>query len=200
MVQLLKVTAKWTGFAGAPGYSNFFWHEEDPAGSFDSGAIAAMNAVGTFFDSIKQWFPNTVKWNVQPDVPIIESTTGELVSYANGGARTDIVGTATNAAYSAASGVVVTWRTGGVVRGRRVRGRTFLVPTANVAYDLDGTLQSASAASFGTAATALINTVGQRSPVIWSRPSSKGASDGAFFPILTATVPDKVAILKSRRD
>lgn len=200
MAPLLKVSVQWTGFFGAPGYSNFFWHEVDPAGSFDGGAFAAADKVNAFFTSIKAFFPPSVRWKVQSDVPIIEETTGEMIDIANAGARTEIVSTGINAGYSAASGAVITWRTSGVRNGRRVRGRTFLVPGNAAMMGTDGTLDVGAVSTFQTAANALIAPDANRSLMIWARPTAPGATDGIAHTVLSASIPDKAAILKSRRD
>ena len=200
MASILKVTCQWSGFVGAPGYSNFYWKEDDPTASFDSGAIAAATAVNTFFGAIKAYFPNQVNWRVLSDVPVIDENTGTLTDIASAGTFTPIVATGGTASYSAATGAVITWRTGGVRNGRRVRGRTFLVPTSTALYDVDGSLHPTGTGILQAAATALINTAGPRNIGVWARPSSTGASDGAWHPMLTASIPDKVAVLKSRRD
>lgn len=200
MTDILKVTTRWDGFQGAPGYSNFYWHEQDPGGSFDLGASAAADAVVAFFTAIKGLFPTGLKWRVMPDVPVINDANGDIVNYASAGTRADIAATAAASGYSAASGAVVTWRSSGVRNGHRVRGRTFLVPGAFTIMDTDGSIVASALTTLNTAATAYINTVGERSPVVWARPTAPGATDGAMFPIITASIPDKVAVLKSRRD
>lgn len=200
MGNILKITAKWDGFQGAPGYSNFYWREDDPAGSFDQGAQAAAVAVEKFFNDIKLYFPPHVKWRVQTDAAIIDENTGTMVDIASAGAHGDIIGTAGNFSYSAATGAVVSWRSNGVRNGRRVRGRTFLVPTAATALAQDGTLDNTASSVLFTAAQNYINTAGARSPVVWARPTTPTATDGIAHDIVTASVPDKVAVLKSRRD
>lgn len=200
MASILKVTAKWDGFVGAPGYSNFYWKEEDPGASFDAGAVACGDAVQKFFNDIKLYFPPHVKWRVQTDVPVINDATGEMVDIASAGARGDIVGGAGNFAYSAPTGAVVTWRSNGVRNGRRVRGRTFLVPTANNIYQSDGTIDNTHLNEFVTSATALATVTGTQLPlVVWARPSVPGGSDGAAHVVTSASVPDMAAVLRSRR-
>lgn len=196
----MKVTAAWSGFVGAPGYSNFYWQDDAPEGSWEAGAVAAGTAVDTFFKAIKAYFPSQVIWKVQNDVPVIEDTTGEMVDVLSAGNYANIVATGGTASYSAASGAVVTWRSGGVRNGRRVRGRTFLVPTSTAIYDTDGTLHATGTGIIQNAATAMINTTGGLSLGVWARPTGPTATDGQWYPALTASVPDKVAILKSRRD
>lgn len=200
MAPILKVKAKWTGFSGAPGYSNFYFRDFSAGPPVVADAQAAAGKVNTFFSSVKALFPSAVKIDVQTDCEVIEETTGALVDILNISALTQQVGTAAAASYSAASGAVVTWRTSSVHRGRRVRGRTFLVPTANVAYDLDGTLQASTITTLTNAANALRDASTTPDLGIWARPSTTGASDGAWYAVTSATIPDMVAVLRSRRD
>lgn len=200
MADMLKVTAQWTGFLGAPGYSNFFFMESDPTASTDGGSFASADAVQNFFNAIKSYLPNQAQVKVMTDVPVINPATGEMTDIRSAGTRTAIQGTGGSASYSAASGVVITWRTPGVKNGRRVRGRTFIVPTTTAAYDIDGSLHATGIGVFQTAAAGLIGAGTTQDFGVWSRPTAPGASDGAWFTATSGTVPDKVAILKSRRD
>jgi hypothetical protein len=200
MASILKVTAKWDGFNGGPGYSNFFFKPQGFIESGDVEAAAAANAVSSFFGSILSVFPNPLKITLQSDVPVIDETNGEMTHIANGGGWSAQQGTGGTAAYSGPSGAVVTWRTAGVRNSRRVRGRTFLVPLAGGIYDVDGSLAGGPLSTIRTAASALVAAGGSSvDPVVWSRPSAPGASDGIAHIMNAATVNDSVAILRSRR-
>jgi outer membrane receptor for ferric coprogen and ferric-rhodotorulic acid len=200
MGNILKVTAAWSGFTGSPGYSNFYFREANPGASWDQGAFAAADKVHTFFNELKHIFPPNVAWKINTDVPVIDENNGEMQEVANAGPRNTLQATGPAQSYSAASGAVVTWRTSGVRRGRRVRGRTFLVPAGYSTLQTDGTLLPDAIANLQAAANGLIASDGARNLVVWTRPSHKGATDGLAHTVLTASVPDKVAILKSRRD
>lgn len=198
---MLKVTAKWAGFSGAPGYSNFFFRDFTETGEpVASDAPAAVARVNQFFGAIADRLPPNVNVTVQPECQVIESTTGVLKDVFTVPTPTAIPGTSTTLTYSAPTGVVITWRTATVVRGRRVRGRTFIVPVSTACYQNDGTLESGAHDDFAVAAAALAANTGTPDLGIWSRPSVKGASDGAWAPVTNATVPDMAAVLRSRRD
>jgi hypothetical protein len=159
-----------------------------------------VDRVYNFFNTIKGKFPNIVQFQVQPDVELISPSNGELNNVHSGGAKTTITGAAASGNFSGTTGAVITWRTGGVRNGRRVRGRTFLVPTSSILYDVDGTLNATSITDLQTAANALLATpTGGLQMGVWSRPSGIGATDGGFHPILSASVPDMAAVLRSRR-
>lgn len=201
MAGMVKVTAKWAGFSGAPGYSNFYFRDFSATGEpLESDAQSAVNRVNTFFGAIADRLPPNVNVTVQPEIQVIESTNGQLVNVWTVPTPTAIPGTSATLTYSAPSGVVVTWRTATVVRGRRARGRTFIVPVASSCYQSDGTIEPTSHADFATASAALAANTGTPDLGVWVRPTVKGASDGLWAPVTNATVPDKAAVLRSRRD
>lgn len=209
MATMIKVRAKWTGFNGGPGYSNFFFRDFAAGEPTDADGNSAAVRVATFFDGVKSLLPAAVKIDVPGDIEVIEETDGKLVTVLNVAPRSQISGTAAANGYSAASGAVVTWRTGGVVAGRRVRGRTFLVPTANIAFDLDGTLQQQHIVTIKAAADALISAAGSPDLGVWARPAKQRinkagevipARDGVWYVATSTSVPDMAAVLRSRRD
>jgi hypothetical protein len=200
MAGILKVKVRWSGFVGGPGYSNFYFRDFADSEPTAQQATDAAARVRTFFNDIRSHFPAAMSWNVLSDVEVIEETTGTMTTVHNITAPLVVLGGAAAAPYSAATGSVVTWRTPGVRNGRRVRGRTFLVPLANNAYDNDGTMGATPLATIQTAANALAAGTGTPDLGIWSRPTGPGAADGAWHAVNAATVPDKVAVLRSRRD
>lgn len=206
---IVKVTAKWTGFTGAPGYSNFYFSPND-FGEPDPALTNDMFArVDQFCIDILSLLPPAAKLQVQGDLPLIDPVDGKMegvVSRAAGSVRS---GTGSAAAYSAASGAVITWRTAAVIHGRRLRGRTFIVPTVNVAYGLDGTLQATTQTTLTTAANKLFLPHAGYAAVVWSRPAKERVKkDGTVVPartgdvgaITSASVPPVAAVLRSRRD
>ena len=99
--------------------------------------------------------------------------------------------------YAAVAGACVTWLTQGVLAGKRVRGRTFLVPMGAGGLQNDGTLSTAEVSAINTAASNLIAAAPEFT--IWRRPTSKAAADGSSHPVLAFRVQDKTAFLTSRR-
>lgn len=206
---LVKVTAKWTGFTGAPGYSNFYFHPIAFGDPLPATTDKMFTRVDAFFTSILSLLPPAAKVQVQGDMPLIDPVTGDMtgfVSRASGSLRS---GTGAAAGYSAASGAVVTWRTNAVIAGRRLRGRTFIVPTVNVAYGTDGTLQASTQTTLQTAANALFASDPDFTANVWARPQKERvkkdgtvvpARGGDTSPITSASIPSPVAILRSRRD
>lgn len=130
--------------------------------------------------------------------------TGEQLNDANG----DVVGTwsfgspatltsANSADYAAGVGCRLRWSTNGVRSNRHIFGTTFIVPIAVTAYDSNGTLDDTFAGTlFSLADDFLDDMAGDLR--IWSRPT-QGNSDGFSNPVLSVSVPDKVAWLTSRK-
>ena len=197
---MLKVKVRWSGFIGSPGWSNFYFGGPDDSFNTAADADPVADRVEAFFNAIKLKFPPAVNFTVQSDVEVISAATGDLLNVHSAGARTPIASGGTAAAYSGTSGACITWRTAGVRNGRRVRGRTFLVPLVNGIYQSDGTIDPSHLNDLVTQGNTLAIPAAGGIPMgIWSRPSAPGASDGEFHPITSVSVPDLAAVLRSRR-
>jgi hypothetical protein len=155
--------------------------------------------VHTFFTAIRSAIPGVVKIDVEPEVDLLESTDGTLVDSYGIAAPAQVVGSSATT-FASASGGVVNWRTTGIRNGRRVRGRTFLVPLAAAAQGPDGNMGAAMRTTIETAARALADISGTPDLVVFARPTGPGAIDGAVHVVSGVNVPAKMAILSSRRD
>lgn len=201
MGQMLKVTMRWSGFTGSPGYSNFYFASDawDPGPEL-ADAADAVDRVETFINGIKGDLPNVVQLAVLGDVGVVDEFTGNLTNILNGAPGAAQSGTAGAGGYPAASGAVINWLTNGFHEGRRVRGRTFIVPLYSNKYGADGSLDGATVTSLAAAAAALGDTGGSPNLGVWKRPSGPGATDGLFHTVTSTSVPDLAAVLRSRRD
>jgi len=178
----------WNGFVGGPGVTTLYW---DIAAATPN--LAAWN---TFLTAIQARFPSVLTWQSQNSGDVLDDVTGNIIGSWTGAAQASVAGTAAGA-YSAPAGSCVNWRTAGIVSGHRVRGRTFLVPMSGAAYDTDGTI---AAAALTTLRTALATFQAAASPnlLVWHRPVAHTGGDS--FPVTGADIPDKSAVLRSRRD
>lgn len=191
---ITRVTAIWTGFTGAPGYSNFYF------AAFGGGDVVDLETarVRALFDAFKAQIPSSVSISVQQEAAILDESSGDLVSYAQATDPPVVVNGTASGAYSAPSGAAITWNTESIARGRRLRGRTFMVPLGNIAYQPDGTLLTTAITQLTAGAAAFLGDGSGPQAVVWSRP--RGGSGGSIGPITSARVADKVAVLRSRRD
>lgn len=191
---ITRITALWTGFRGAPGYSNFFF--TGPPFDPEEARLAAV-AVRNFFFAIRAHLPSSVTIQVQPTGDVIDEATGQITEQVDFEQPPTVAGSG-GADYSAASGAVVNWNTTSYRNGRRVRGRTFLVPLGSITYDGNGDLDSETVTAIRTAATELATASLPNPMVVWSRP--RDGSPGQAHAVTSASVPDLGAILRSRRD
>ena len=186
-----RYVPEWSGMSGAPGYSVF--HFQGTAGPSDAAALSGL--VRAMFDSMKTFLPN--------DVTI--AFPGEATTHSDDGTLTgavavtpipaNVVGSDTGT-FSAPSGLRVQWDTGVIVGGRRLRGRTFIVPLAGLAYENNGTIQPTVITNYTGYAQTLVNasTTAGFPLAVWSQVGS------VVHPVTTATIPDQATVLRSRRD
>lgn len=201
MAVILRVQARWGGFTGSPGYSVFHFRDFAGGDPVTQDATDAAARVRTFFDAIKAYLPFGVTVQVESDVPVLEETNGELQTVLTAASQTVVTGNASSVApFASPVGGVITWRTNGVREGRRVRGRTFLVPLSSAAFQADGSLLSAALTTFQTAAGALSTGTGTPDLGVWARPTTKVAADGIWYAVSSYSIPDMGAVLRSRRD
>lgn len=179
----LRVT--WAGLGGLPGLSTFYYGVASPN----------VSDCVTFFTAIKGLFPAGVTWDIPSSGDEIDDATGTLTGVwaGSGGGTVTSSGAATS--YAAGVGARVQWNTLVITGGRRVRGATFLAPLLGTGYDSSGTLESTGLTTMRNAATAYAASGVAKG--IWHRPVS--GSGGLYAAINSATVPDRVTSLRSRR-
>lgn len=191
MSEIIKLTAKWDNFAGAPGYTNFYFLK-----NLMTSAVEAGEAIYLFFDALKASIPNGIVIQVQPEVTTYVAETGVLVSVdALDPIPAAVTGTASGS-YSGVSGAVVNWLTTQSMGTRLLRGRTFLVPLSAGAYQTDGTLAPAFMTTLKGAAENLRLAYGAEL-CVWHRPTDEGP--GMAVKVSGSRIPDMAAILRSRR-
>ena len=157
---------------------------------------------------MKGFFPPDVTVAIEPQGDIIEDTTGVLTGSWVGLQTADMIG-GNLGAYAAPVGAVVTWVTGTILDGHRVKGRSFLVPLGGAAFDDTGSLESGTLASIRNAGTTLIAAEAGNF-VVWHRPRAAAAATptrpavtaraGGHAVVTACIVPDKACVLRSRRD
>lgn len=207
MTTMYRIRSVWTGFTGAPGYTNLFWTTTDPLGA---GAQVAADATRLFWNAIRSALPAVVTIQVESAVALIEDVTGEQQDELTLGTAPAAVGGILSERFASPAGCTVTWNTATFLQGRKVKGRTYLVPMTSSAFQNNGTIDDAIRTTIQTAADALISGPGgfvifarprpaqtaAESPTGVARPARVGASAG----VTSARVADKSAVLTSCRD
>jgi len=189
MAAISRIRVAWNGSPVTGGGVSTFYTEGDP--------LQLQLACKTFFaGTLLSACPVGITFSVPANGETLESTNGQLIDgWAEGTAQT--TSATGSSGFAAGVGTRIVWNTGRVIGGRRVRGSTFLVPLVTSMYDSDGTIVNAVRTNLETAAQAIVVALGD-DLVVWSR-NTKGAADGEISTISSASVPDKVSWLRSRR-
>ncbi len=148
------------------------------------------------FFAVRDWFPEEVVVSFPSEVIDRDTATGVMTAVHAINPPAQMQGTASATAFAAPSGVRVHWGTDAIVAGRRLRGRTFFVPTTVSAYELNGTIAEGCRTAFKTAADAFIDS----GVNAWVEASVWSPTHGIQADITSASIPDEVAIMRSRRD
>lgn len=204
MASVYVVTMGWSGFQGAPGYSKFHFSDL----TTDAARNAAGAAVRTLFFSQSAYLLTTWSFLVNPEVLEYDVATSALVGAASMTSPPAVAnGTLAASFHAGGSGYVITWSTGQILFGHRVRGRTFMVPAAGC-YDVDGTISAAAISAGAAAGTTFIGSAGVDS-VVWAKQWQKDAAGhtvqppvqigGQLASITGASVKDMAAQMRSRR-
>lgn len=197
------VRTEWSGTSGGPGLTQMAILGAAGGDWNPSGAQNAVNAVRSFWDSLKSFLPDEVKLQVMPIVDVYDRVTGDLVdSNVAATAPLSVQGTATGG-YAGGAGLKVSWNTNQIRQGRRVRGSTFIVPVANTAFSLTGNIAAGAQTTVTTSAQALIAALNSgATPLgVWSRPGPPSKPRAGFATeVLTGTCSSKTALMRGRRD
>lgn len=192
-----QIHVVWTGGPSSPGLT-VLNVEDSGTGNYP----AALAAVRTFFASQVAAIPDEMSLQVQGLVNKYSAETGQLngeVQVGAGDIPAVLLGTFAGA-YMHGAGCRVDWNTSAIRNGRRVSGRTYIVPFAPASFTTDGELSSASVTSIGNAGQTLLNSLSAASlpMVVWSRPSPTNPV-GLGSPVIGLRVPSKGAMLRGRR-
>lgn len=203
MVAMNRVRVTWTGFTGQPGLSTFYF----------GSTTTDMGALKAFLVSMAAFIPNAVTLSIPVTGDQINDTDGKITGSWGPGTNGGIVGGAGGAtAYSGVSGFCMDWRSGQIIAGRRVQGRTYFVPSTTNAYQTDGTIVDSVRTTLTTAATTFIAAYAGEFKV-FSRPFPGRAAEagpppkpaiparvGVACQVISGFPPDKAIALRSRRD
>lgn len=151
--------------------------------------------VAIFAENWSGILPNDIVLNVPNVGDVINEETGEIVDTWTGGSVVGFTGTAAGT-WVAGVGVRIRWRSAGIVAGRRVQGRTFVVPLDAARFDNNGLPTAATIDAVGSWATDLLE--GHPGNLqLWSRPS--GSRLGSKHTVVSTMVPVEASFLRTRR-
>lgn len=201
MVALVRT--EWSGTSGGPGVTQMAVYGDVGGAWGASSSQAAVNAVRQFWDSLKALLPDELKLQVSPVIDDYDTVSGDLVgSYVAATAPVQVVGTSAQS-YVGGAGAKITWNTGQIRNGKRVKGSTFIVPIASTVFGPTGTVSAGSILTINTAAAAMLSQLaaGGSTMAVWSRPGPPSKPRAGFSTqVISGTCNVKSAILRGRRD
>jgi hypothetical protein len=200
-VTLGIVRTNWSGTTGGPGLTQMAIDDGTGGAWSSSAADLATAAVRSFWDGIRAFVPNEVTLLVQPSVDQYDASTGWLIHTTVAPTSPAPVSGSSSAAWAGAAGFKVDWNTGAIRNGRRIVGKTYVVPAAAI-YDTSGLLSTTPRNNVEAAANTLLSTLASAgmSMRVWTRPPTIGAPGGVSTAVQSAVVRNKTAIMRSRRD
>lgn len=154
-----------------------------------------QDAAETLMISLQGLLPNDVSFTFPGAGDSIEDSTGELVGSWTGGGSTVTAGTGTGP-FMLGTGFGITWATNGIVAGRRVKGRTFVVPAISSCFDTTGFLDVGVRTTINNAIAAFRTDIATEH-AIWSRPVPGRA--GTSHPVTAGAPMTKPVWLTTRK-
>jgi hypothetical protein len=193
---MFEYRPEWTTSSGGVGYSVLH-------ASVVASSQGWVDAVRTMFNAVAGQLPNDVSISFPGEYLERDTETGTLLGSTAVTPPASVTGSSAGV-YAAPAGARIRWNTGAIVAGRRVSGSTFLVPLATTAYQTDGTILAAVITTLQNAAQAYLDDV-DMVPAVWSRPTFTGDPPvldrgGSIHAVQGVAIPDRVAVLRSRRD
>jgi hypothetical protein len=198
MTALSRVRTALSGFPGGPGVSTMYFLDT-------ATATASLEA---FWTSLAVVLPSGLVIEVPDAGDVIEDTTGVITGSWASSPRAPLAGSSADE-YAGPCGALLEWLTATIVDGRRLRGKTFLVPMTSGEFDTTGHVNAGTVAALvGFCATLVTAEAGNL--VVWHRPYAGRAAGedgparaphaGAHGIVTDSRVPPLAAVLRSRRD
>lgn len=213
MTSIMRVRAASRGWSGGPGLNTFYFTAHggpDPDEPIVDDAQLAHDRVHDAFAAATGMYPTSWKCLVSPNVDVLSDVNGELTSSFSVDPSAEITGSSGVGFGPTAAMALLRLNTSTFDDGSRIQGRAFLGPVGAV-YDADGSPSSALLTVVNAFATAIQDAGVSLEPVlvVWRRPREADsehlphpvtARDGSRADVTSVTVPDKFAVLRSRRD
>jgi hypothetical protein len=209
MTDIYVASVDWTGTYGHMGISRFAFVTSDgsvPTNTQRDGVLAALDAM---IQGGAGSLPADVSWSVNPIIEAFDGVTGAITGeLAAATALSPGFGTNTSS-YANGVGLLIKWKSAGMFDGRRIQGRTFIVPLAGQQFDADGSVDRGVAIAWQAHANTYIAAMAALSvtPLVWGRPQDVKATKrkpahhnvGHWASISSAVVGVMPAILGRRR-
>lgn len=196
------VRMAWSGTSGGPGLSQ--WAVVSATGGSWSSVNAkdATDAARALAVSMAAFLPDELQLQVLANVDLYDEKTGTLTGTATASPAPLNVTPTSAATYAGGVGAKVDFNTGVIRNGHRVVGHTYWVPLISTVYDNSGTLGATQMSTITTAHTTFIAALASKNLglQVWSRPKQQGDGTGGLSSVVSASIKDKTAFLRGRRD
>lgn len=194
-VNMYRVRTTFLGLGGQPWLHTFYY----TSATFDAtSAQQSVDGARDFWAAMKSSMVSSVTWTVSGTVDEILDTTGGLLGSLTVTARSD-GGSATGDMLPPAIQGLIRWDTGVIVRGKRLRGHSYL-PGSNETQNGSTGLPAGNIIANAAAAV----TAGAFTPtpdlLVWSRPNAVKGYVGQAHPVIAGSFQPQWAVLRSRRD
>lgn len=203
MADIVRVNVAWQNWPGAPGVSTFY---------LSAPALQAnVDSIRTFFNACAGLLPSGMTITVPASGDLINDVDGKITGSWTVATPPAVVTCTAAGQYAGNAGAVVHWLTGSVLGGRRVRGKTFMVPLVS-AYEANGSLLASAITTLQNAANALVTATSPNLRVFsrpvaahtkydekTGQPTNVPGRNGSNYPVSSAKIPDLAISLRSRR-
>ena len=189
---MFEYRAVWNVQGGGVGYS-VFHVRESPVTTIGAASQQFATDLRAGFNSLVTRLPDDVVINFDSETRELDVATGTLIGVHSVTAPATVTGTSTGT-YSAPAGARVDLITGSITAGRRLRGRTYIVPLSGDSFTNIGTVSSAAQTLLETAFQMFDGVPNVYSMGVWSR------THGVIADVTSVNVPSESAILRSRRE
>ena len=189
---MFEYRAVWNVQGGGTGYS-VFHVRESPVTTIAAAAQQFATDLRAGFNSMVTRLPDDVIINFDSEARELAVVNGTLLNVIPVTAPATVTGTS-GGSYSAPAGARVDLITGGIVAGRRLRGRTYIVPLSGDSYTTNGLVSSAAQTLLETAFGMFDGVPNVYSLAVWSR------THDFLADVISVNVPTESAILRSRRE
>lgn len=181
----------WTGGRIGAGVSIF----TIGAGPTEPTWASVNTAFRNWYTAIAPSVPNDVVWTFPFESESFNPSTGELETVVAIPQAASVAGGDNATGWAAPAGRMVRWSTGNVVAGRRLYGKTFIVPSSVLAFT-EGSVNSATRGTDATAHTALVSalTAAGGELRVYSR------THGVAVPVTAGATQARPTTLRSRND
>jgi hypothetical protein len=205
---MLRVRVRGDGWIGGPSLNTIYFRGVTVEGLAE--ATGAVVRVHEAFTAIAGLYPTAVTHTVLSEVDVIDPATGDVTATLTPADQAVVPGgSVTSAILPPEVALLLQIKTNTFIAGRRIRGRGFFSPIT----------QSASVDTNGSPTAAMLTTLGLFTPVmapggpgglnwvVWRRPKFDRTGPtpvivrpGSTADVTATAVPDKYAVLRSRRD